>query len=67
MDESLEDYDRLLKSDYKLEEVIQELSEATYQYPLDIGLLQSLGDAYMRSDQLQEALEVYNKAEELLR
>jgi competence ComEA-like helix-hairpin-helix protein len=67
VDLALGDYDRLLKSEYKLEQVIQELSEATYQHPLDIALLQSLGDAYMRSDQLQDAFEVYNKAEELLR
>ncbi|MGD2158859.1 MAG: helix-hairpin-helix domain-containing protein, partial [Anaerolineales bacterium] len=67
VEKALEDYDHLLKSDYELEKIIKELSEATYQHPLDVALLQSLGDAYLRSDRLQDALETYNRAEELLR
>ena len=34
-------------------------------YPVEVGIWQTLGDAYMRANRLKEALEAYNKAEEL--
>jgi cytochrome c-type biogenesis protein CcmH/NrfG len=50
-----------------LAEVIQDLNEALYRYPVDVGIWQSLGDALMRTGQIQDALDAYTKAEELLR
>jgi cytochrome c-type biogenesis protein CcmH/NrfG len=47
--------------------VIQDLQAATELHPEDVTLWQSLGDAYLRSNQVQEALEAYVKAEKLLR
>ena len=44
-----------------------DLREALYRYPVEVSLWQALGDAYMRSNRLQEALDAYTKAEELLR
>ena len=44
-----------------------DLREATYRYPVDVNIWQSLGDAYMRANRLQDALDAYTKAEELLR
>jgi tetratricopeptide (TPR) repeat protein len=64
---ALENYDRLIKKGRFLEEVIHDLREATYLFPVDVNILQSLGDAYMRSNRLQDALDAYTKAEELLR
>jgi cytochrome c-type biogenesis protein CcmH/NrfG len=43
------------------------MQNALYQYPGDINFLIVLGDAYLRTDKLQEALDTYTKAEELLR
>jgi cytochrome c-type biogenesis protein CcmH/NrfG len=34
---------------------------------VSVNVLQTLGDAYMRAGQLQNALDMYTKAEELLR
>jgi competence ComEA-like helix-hairpin-helix protein len=60
-------YSKLIKNRELLPEVIRDLKEALYRFPVDISLWQTLGDAYMRSDQLTEALDAYTKAEEFLR
>jgi tetratricopeptide (TPR) repeat protein len=64
---ALGSYDKLIKKARFLDEVIYDLREALYRYPVDVGLWQSLGDAYMRANRLQDALDAYTKAEELLR
>ena len=64
---ALESYSRLIKKGRFLDEVIFDLREALYRFPVDIDIWQSLGDAYMRSNRLQDALDAYTKAEELLR
>ena len=60
-------YTRLIRRKRFLAEVIADLEAALVRYPVDVDLLQALGDAYMRADRLREALEAYNKAEALLR
>lgn len=64
---ALESYARLIKKGRLLDEVIYDLREAVYRFPVDVDIWQSLGDAYMRANRLQEALDAYTKAEELLR
>jgi len=64
---ALDNYSRLIKKGRFLEEVIFDLRDALYRYPVDVDIWQSLGDAYMRSNRLQDALDAYTKAEELLR
>jgi hypothetical protein len=64
---ALENYDRLIRKGRLLEDVIYDLREASYRYPVEVSILQSLGDAFMRSNRLQDALDAYTKAEELLR
>jgi tetratricopeptide (TPR) repeat protein len=64
---ALEGYARLIKKGRLLDEVIYDLREAIYRFPVDVDIWQSLGDAYMRANRLQEALDAYTKAEELLR
>ncbi len=67
VERALQSYNHLIsKGDY-LEETIHDLRDALYRYPIDTAIWQTLGDAYMRSNRLQEALEAYTKAEELLR
>jgi len=67
VDRALEYYNHLVQNGQHLEDIIHDLRDALYRYPIDIGIWQSLGDAYMRSNRLQEALDAYTKAEELLR
>ena len=64
---ALETYGQLIKKGRFLEEVIYDLRDALYRYPVEVSIWQSLGDAYMRANQLQDALDAYTKAEELLR
>ncbi|MCB9144174.1 MAG: tetratricopeptide repeat protein [Anaerolineales bacterium] len=65
--EALLHYGKLIKKGKHLEEVIKGLSESLYRYPVEVGIWQALGDAYMRANRLKEALDAYNKAEELIR
>ena len=64
---ALENYSRLIKKGRFLDEVIFDLRDALYRFPVEVDIWQSLGDAYMRSNRLQDALDAYTKAEELLR
>jgi competence ComEA-like helix-hairpin-helix protein len=64
---AIEHYNELLNRMVLLTEIILDLQDALYRYPVDISIWQSLGDAYMRNNQLQDALDAYTKAEELLR
>ncbi len=65
--EAAQGYKKLIKKGKMLEEVIFDLREAQYSYPVDVVIWQTLGDAYMRANRLQDALDAYTKAEELLR
>ena len=67
LDEAMKQYSKLIKKGRLLDEVIHDLREAIYRYPVDVVVWQSLGDAYMRANRLQDALDAYTKAEELLR
>jgi hypothetical protein len=64
---AMEQYNKLIKKGRFLEETIRDLRDALYRYPVEVSIWQTLGDAYMRSNRLQEALDAYTKAEELLR
>jgi len=64
---ALQSYGKLIKKGKMLDEIIFDLREALYRYPVDVSLMQALGDAYMRANRLQDALDAYTKAEELLR
>jgi hypothetical protein len=64
---AMENYSKLIKKGKLLDEIIFDLREALYRYPVEVTILQTLGDAYMRANRLQEALDSYTKAEELLR
>jgi hypothetical protein len=64
---ALETYAKLIRKGRFLDEVIFDLRDALYRYPVEVSIWQSLGDAYMRANRLQDALDAYTKAEELLR
>jgi hypothetical protein len=67
LDAAIGGYIKLIKRAKFLEEIIYDLKEATYTHPVDVIVWQTLGDAHMRANQLQDALDAYTKAEELLR
>ncbi len=67
LDDAMNKYTKLIKKGRLLDEVIHDLREAIYRYPVDVIVWQTLGDAYMRANRLQDALDAYTKAEELLR
>ncbi len=67
LNEAMQVYARLIKKNRLLEEVIHDLREAISRFPVDIIAWQTLGDACMRAKRLQDALDAYTKAEELLR
>jgi competence ComEA-like helix-hairpin-helix protein len=60
-------YEQIIRSNQYLAEVVQDLSDALYHHPGDVDIWVTLGDAHMRLDNLQGALDAYSKAEELLR
>ncbi|HAY86019.1 MAG TPA: hypothetical protein DCY42_14235, partial [Chloroflexi bacterium] len=67
LDEALTGFNTLVKKGRLVNEVIEEISDALRRYPVNVELWQLLGDAYLRLDNLQEALDAYTNAEELLR
>jgi hypothetical protein len=67
VDPALDLYNQVIGQGQDLHAVIQDLTTAAYRYPVDVGLWQTLGDAYKQNDQIQEALDAYTKAEDLLR
>ncbi|MBN1979587.1 MAG: tetratricopeptide repeat protein, partial [Anaerolineae bacterium] len=63
--DALEAYSRLIRSGKLLDVVITELEEYLEKWP-DIETQRILGDAYMKNDQLDKALEAYRQALESL-
>jgi competence ComEA-like helix-hairpin-helix protein len=67
IDQAVDQYAELINQDQHLDEIIRDLQSALGKYPTDSSLYQSLGDAYMRANMLQEALDAYNRAEDLFK
>lgn len=65
--DALQAYGNLIRKGKLLEEITFDLKEALYRFPVEVSIWQTLGDAYMRANRLQDALDAYTKAEELLR
>jgi len=67
LNEAMQGFAKLIKRGKMLDEIIFKLREELYRHPVDVVIWQTLGDAYMRANRLQDALDAYTKAEELLR
>jgi len=65
IDKPPRNYSELVKSRQNLPEIIKELEQAADKDPENPSLLRNLGDAYLRNNQLTEALEAYARAEKL--
>jgi tetratricopeptide (TPR) repeat protein len=66
-DVALENYQYMIQFNSMLNEVMDGLKQAVELNPHSSHLWQTLGDVYLRSDHLQEALDAFNKAESLLK
>ncbi|NTV35632.1 MAG: hypothetical protein HGA53_01635 [Anaerolineaceae bacterium] len=64
---SVDLYSQMVQSNDRLPDVIKDIKEALYSYPVDIDLWQLFGDALANDNQINEALEAYSKAESLLK
>jgi tetratricopeptide (TPR) repeat protein len=62
LDASVQQYESLLAGGDVQEGLIAELEEAVQAHPEHAGLQRVLGDAYMRTNKLEQALEAYRKA-----
>jgi hypothetical protein len=60
-DKASKDYSTVIKKKYELDTVIDDLRMAAEHFPTEPGLWQLLGDAYMRADRLDEAVDAYNR------
>jgi tetratricopeptide (TPR) repeat protein len=65
--QAVEYYNGLIKQNYQLDEIIKDLQAALNRFPVDVDMWITLGDAHFRAEELQEALNAYTKAEELVR
>jgi hypothetical protein len=60
-------FDPLIRDGFELDTIIENIQNALdHHYPIDINLWQALGDAHLKNNQLQNALDAYSKAEDLL-
>lgn len=66
IDNALGFYNKLIGRGEAIDDIIHDLRDALDQFPVDVSLWQTLGDAYARNNQLQEALDAYTSAEGLL-
>ncbi len=64
---ALRGYTQLLDKGVFVDETIHDLRDSLSRFPADISIWEVLGDAYVRSNRIQDALDAFIKAEELLR
>ena len=62
---ALSDYKKLIERKQNLETVINDLKQALDRYPNLPTLWQALGDAYMKADQLNDAIKAYQRGMEV--
>ena len=53
--DALQVYENLIRKGKMLEDITFDLKEALYRFPVEVSIWQTLGDAYMRSNRLQDA------------
>ena len=66
VDEAMENYALLVQANAEIPNVMADLRQAAEERPEDTTVLQTLGDAYMAQGLVDQALEIYNRAMNLL-
>ncbi len=61
-EKSLEDYERLVRAEQHLNEVVGDLEAVARQFATHVRVRRLLGDVYLRQNRLQEALDTYRGA-----
>jgi len=64
--ESMQNYGRLIKSGARSDEVMADLEQYVESGPSNASVMRTFGDAYMKFGDLDKALEIYNRAMDLL-
>ena len=67
LEQALEKYGDMILQKQSLDEVIHDLHQILLQHENEAAVWQTLGDAQMRANYVQEALESYTRAEQLFR
>ena len=67
LERALSLYRKVMRKKRYLDVVIEDLYKAQYEHPMSVELLILLGDACARAGRLQEAMDTYWKAEQLVR
>lgn len=67
LSQAVDIYTQLINAGARLDDIIADLRTALAEHPDEVILWQALGDACIRNNQIQDALDAYTKAEELLR
>jgi len=57
---------KLIKNGESLDKIVEDLETVLHHHPVDSIVWQTLGDAYAKCDRLQDALNAYTQAEEIL-
>ncbi len=65
-EEALKHYSRLIRAEKMMEQVFADLTAYVEANPADARLLRTLGDAYMKSGDLNQAMTLYKQAMDLL-
>ncbi len=65
-EEALTHYSRLIRAEKMMEQVFADLTAYVEARPTDARLLRTLGDAYMKSGDLNQAMALYKQAMDLL-
>jgi len=68
--DAIKKYETLVKKGKRVEDVINDLNQASLSNIKDedyVTIMQLIGDAYMKIDKIQDALDAYTKAEKLIR
>ncbi len=63
---AMEEYGQLIQVNQNLTQIAQDLEETSQSYPNEVDVWQNLGDVYLRLNRVQEALQAFIKAEQLL-
>ncbi len=66
MEESLDHYSRLIRSNQLMDEVIVDLKRYSEEKPHSPDVLRTLGDSYMKQGLLDKAMEIYRQAMDML-
>jgi len=66
IEKALVHYNNLITRGEAVDDIIHDLRDALDQFPVNVSVWQTLGDAYARNNQLQDALDAYTSAEGLL-